>query len=1318
MKDKQTNRRTIFFLMTVSVYCITVIVYAIWSYYDIKSGILRDIDKNLLVAAKTVRHILPHDLHDRDTEADSVPPGEDWQNTPDLSDFANNIIGVTYVYTAIRKDGRIYFTSGTASEGELKEKTRQYLLSRDEASGMFRSAFDSPGPVCGTVSDRRGTFRSLMVPEVSPGGKRYLAGADYDIAHVSAMVQEKTIYAVISIFLLALLPVPIILICRSIHRHHISDLKQMNEQLRAEIGECRQAQAELGRHRSRLRKQIKSRTRALIQSNARLEEEIAVQRQSEEELKVCHERFSAVLNSIDSLLYVADMETYEILFINKYGRNILGDVVGKICWQTLQADQSGPCDFCTNKKLLTSDGKPSGVHIWENQNIFNRRWLQIHDQAIPWMDGRIVRLEIAIDITPRKLAEKALRQNEQKFRAIFNNAAVGVCVADMSGTHTHINKAFEDMSGYSSDELLTKCLSDITHPDDIDRCRDAFRKLVIGETDEYRFEKRFVHKNGSSFWADVFVTNLQDADGNTESVLIIIIHIQKRKQLENLRIAERDLALRLAETASLEQALAFCLETALHISKMDSGGIYLLGRDRISFDMIHVRGVSEDFAKAVWHIEKDYHEWHQLMRGRTVFTHCPESPLSFYEPAWEEGLRSCAIIPISHKNKVIACFIIASHTLDEVPSHSRHVLEMISAQIGNVIGRLQTEEELRKSKESFAEAQQIAHMGSWEWDIANKKIEWSDETYRLFGLEPRGTEIHLDTFVSLVSPDDREKVYQAVLDALRGTRPYNEEYRIIRSDGMERIHHAQGKLYKDGTGRSERMVGMVLDITDMKKAQDALRKAKESAEAANLAKSEFLANMSHEIRTPLNAVSGFADLLYSLVSDDKQKNYLDSIRSGSRTLLKLINDILDLSKIEAGKMQIQYEPLQLRRIFDEIRDIFFLKISEKNLVFTTDISDDISDGLLLDEIRLRQILFNLIGNAIKFTDQGEIRLFAKKIFTRDKNLNLIIGVRDTGIGIPPESQAEIFESFRQQDGQTTKKYGGTGLGLTITKRLVEMMNGTIRLESTVDEGSMFEIIFRDVAVSPTGNRDERLEISDYGNIIFEKAEILIVDDIESNRLLIRECFQKTGIRVTEAENGQQALHLAELHRPDLILMDIRMPVMSGDEAAKRIRENRKLRHIPIIALTAFGMTDDSEEFMMNGFDGYLSKPIRISDLLNKVSYFIRHSRKSETETKASESEEGQPFSPETLEKLPKLLEQLENEYTEIWNTVRQNKRFDDIETFARQVRIFGEQHSLKMFIRLGNELMTYVSHFDIDNIERTLNSYPEQIRNLISESEK
>lgn len=419
-------------------------------------------------------------------------------------------------------------------------------------------------------------------------------------------------------------------------------------------------------------------------------------------------------------------------------------------------------------------------------------------------------------------------------------------------------------------------------------------------------------------------------------------------------------------------------------------------------------------------------------------------------------------------------------------------------------------------------------------------------------------------------------------------------------------------------------------------------------------------------------------MLYSLVSDDKQKNYLDSIRSGSRTLLKLINDILDLSKIEAGKMQIQYEPLQLRRIFDEIRDIFFLKISEKNLVFTTDISDDISDGLLLDEIRLRQILFNLIGNAIKFTDQGEIRLFAKKIFTSDKNLNLIIGVRDTGIGIPPESQAEIFESFRQQDGQTTKKYGGTGLGLTITKRLVEMMNGSIRLESTVDEGSMFEIIFRDVAVSPTGNRDERLEISDYGNIIFEKAEILIVDDIESNRLLIRECFQKTGIRVTEAENGQQALHLAELHRPDLILMDIRMPIMGGDEAAKRIRENRKLRHIPIIALTAFGMTDDNEEFMMNGFDGYLSKPIRISDLLNKVSYFIRHSRKSETETKASESEEGQPFSPETLEKLPKLLEQLENEYTEIWNTVRQNKRFDDIETFARQIRIFGEQHSLEM----------------------------------------
>ncbi len=473
--------------------------------------------------------------------------------------------------------------------------------------------------------------------------------------------------------------------------------------------------------------------------------------------------------------------------------------------------------------------------------------------------------------------------------------------------------------------------------------------------------------------------------------------------------------------------------------------------------------------------------------------------------------------------------------------------------------------------------------------------------------------------------------------------------------------------------------------------------------------------MSHEIRTPMNAVLGFTELLNSMVTDKIQKSYIESIRSSGKSLLTLINDILDLSKIEARKMELQYEPVNPKSIFNEIRNVFSLKITEKGLDFIVNIDPGIPNSLLLDEVRLRQILFNLFGNAVKFTEKGYIKLCAEKIYTQknDKStLDLIIAIEDTGIGIPPESAGKIFDAFKQQDGQSTKQFGGTGLGLAITKRLVEMMGGEISVKSEVDKGSRFEIVFHNVSVAATRPISETDKKFDDEGIVFEKAVILVVDDIETNRDLIKGFFKDTDITVVEAEDGMKSIMMAKQHKPDVILMDLRMPVMNGYEATTQIRNDEELKKIPVIALTASGMKEDKEKSRQSGFDSFLTKPVQRSDLFHELSLYMKHSKIEKCPVKSGKREKPTDISPEILEKLPEIVDRLENEYMVLWKSAVETGFFDNIAEFASQIKEFGEECSLETLQNYGNDLSIQVSSFDIENINVTLNSYPRLVKKI------
>lgn len=390
-------------------------------------------------------------------------------------------------------------------------------------------------------------------------------------------------------------------------------------------------------------------------------------------------------------------------------------------------------------------------------------------------------------------------------------------------------------------------------------------------------------------------------------------------------------------------------------------------------------------------------------------------------------------------------------------------------------------------------------------------------------------------------------------------------------------------------------------ITQRKQAEQELQAAKERAEQADRAKSQFVANVSHEIRTPLNAIIGFSELLEaSLRHDEKLRDYAARIVDASNSLLGIINDVLDLSKMEAGMMKVEYAPVTVRDFVDGILLVMQPSAVAKGLTLTAKIDTAVPPVLLLDQLRLRQVLLNIVGNAVKFTHQGRITLaVAGQRAQQTDSWDITFVIEDTGIGIADHERGVVFESFRQASGQSACVYGGTGLGLAISKQLVELMHGTIELESELGKGSRFIVNLPEVAAGQGAVATAKPVAAP---VMFSPARILIADDVELNRLLLGELLAKVGLDSLLAENGRQAVELARTQQPDVILMDIRMPDLDGLAATRILGGQPETRHIPVIALTASGCGE--VEWQQNGFSGCLHKPISPQRLYAELEKYV------------------------------------------------------------------------------------------------------------------
>lgn len=648
------------------------------------------------------------------------------------------------------------------------------------------------------------------------------------------------------------------------------------------------------------------------------------------------------------------------------------------------------------------------------------------------------------------------------------------------------------------------------------------------------------------------------------------------------------------------------------------------------------------------------------------------------------------------------------------------------------------EEKIRKSSKAMAEAQHLAHIGSWEWTVSTNEVSWSEELYELYGVDKEEFKATYEGFLECVYPEDRDYVDKLIKDAGVKKKPLDYFHRIIRkndhkvrmlqcygravldekgnlvkitgtaqdvteakqsedrikqlsliasestngililnkegkvewlNDGFTRLsgytledlhgtssellrngqdtgHKAGSATYetlmrekkpviyeaenytKDGrkywaqttlsplldeNGEVYKIIAIDSDISKLKITEEALIKAKEKAEQSKKVKEEFLANMSHEIRTPMNGIIGFARLLEDSPLSPTQQEYLGAIKTSGSNLLVIINEILDFSKLESGKIVFEEVKIDLPKCIESVLQIFQTKVSKNKVKLSMEIDKQIPKTLFADQVRLSQILINLISNAIKFTEAGEIKVIAKMISQDDDCAEIEFTVKDTGIGIHPDKLGLIFESFSQASSDTTRKYGGTGLGLTITKKLIELQGGKIRVESEVGKGSNFiySISFKKHRKAECEgdecdvNEENNPEVKTIEVKSLSEIKILLVEDNVLNQLLATKVLERWNTSPDIASNGKIALEKLKEFTYDLVLMDIQMPEMDGYETTEYIR-NKISNKLPIIAMTANAMVGEKEKCLKAGMNDCISKPFDPKELYSKIIQYTQH----------------------------------------------------------------------------------------------------------------
>jgi PAS domain S-box-containing protein len=532
--------------------------------------------------------------------------------------------------------------------------------------------------------------------------------------------------------------------------------------------------------------------------------------------------------------------------------------------------------------------------------------------------------------------------------------------------------------------------------------------------------------------------------------------------------------------------------------------------------------------------------------------------------------------------------------------------------VGRDITSLMLLQEQLKSREALLNyTAEISKVGGWEIDLKTGNPRWSDQVYKIHEV-PIGEQAVMEKAIEFYAPEARPIIKEAVENGMKHGIPWDLELPFITAKGRNLWVRAVGKPQRDSNGNISRITGVFQDITQQKQIQNQLMQSRIIAENASRTKSQFLANMSHELRTPMNGVIGMTKLLEETNLDSEQKEYVDIINTSSQALLNILNDILDFSKIEAGKLTLRFEEFSITKLLNRVLKLIKVNAAQRGVLIETDCQVNQNDKIISDELRLGQIITNLIGNAVKFTPENgivAIRLkYSASSINNDNKGILHFSVSDSGIGMTEEQLKSIFNEFTQADITTERRFGGTGLGLTISKKLVELLGGEIKVTSKFEFGTTFSIeIPVELGENFIVNNDPAIKSNELSHSLKDEITILLAEDNIVNVKLVEKLLKKRGYKVIVAFNGLEAIEAYKQYKEKihLILMDCQMPILDGFDATKKIRQleaNKKVS-IPIIAMTANAIVGDKEKCIEAGMNDYISKPFDSNLLFNLLEQF-------------------------------------------------------------------------------------------------------------------